>query len=354
MRLTLPAAESVREGKNKMDKFYTVKQASELLHVTGRTVKNWEKAGKISCIRTEGNHRRISQEEIERILKHPIPSPEKPIDTINPSKVKNDPENRILLQPIYLQPPIQSKKKKEEPSGRHNFKNYTYSNTPDTYEITQAKNEVMLIKLRHEKERLLSGETKAQKEMKLVYRKNQWIEKWVQYALWCFPVDRQFELTGDDPEDVIPPDLKLLIKRITAEILRDMDINASDDEIKYLVEFKIVELVRRKTLYPQMKRDAIENALYGLNFPYDMDEYVKIIIKNDIEKILTELPSYDEDKIWDTAERLFNEKIIFYKKLKEHEETIEIEKMQNEIRTAWKVCTEYLSEAVKDLYSKKL
>ena len=43
-------------------------EAAELLHVTTKTIRRWDKAGKISCFRTLGNHRRIRLVEIQRIF----------------------------------------------------------------------------------------------------------------------------------------------------------------------------------------------------------------------------------------------------------------------------------------------
>jgi putative resolvase len=49
--------------------FYLISEAAFLLGVHPTTIRRWDKGGKINCIRTVGNHRRISKEEIERIIK---------------------------------------------------------------------------------------------------------------------------------------------------------------------------------------------------------------------------------------------------------------------------------------------
>jgi len=48
---------------------YSVSEAGVLLGVHPATIRRWDKGGKIKCSRTIGNHRRISKEEIERIIK---------------------------------------------------------------------------------------------------------------------------------------------------------------------------------------------------------------------------------------------------------------------------------------------
>lgn len=47
---------------------YSIGKTAELLGVTIQTVRNWEEQGKIKSIRSAGNHRRFSEDEINRIL----------------------------------------------------------------------------------------------------------------------------------------------------------------------------------------------------------------------------------------------------------------------------------------------
>jgi len=47
---------------------YLISEAAFLLGVHPATIRRWDKDGKIKCSRTVGNHRRISKEEIERII----------------------------------------------------------------------------------------------------------------------------------------------------------------------------------------------------------------------------------------------------------------------------------------------
>ena len=58
------------------DKYLRPEEASKLLKVTVRTLQLWEGAGKITCVRTKGNHRRFLRDDIIAILpseKHPPP-----------------------------------------------------------------------------------------------------------------------------------------------------------------------------------------------------------------------------------------------------------------------------------------
>ena len=47
---------------------FSVSEAGLLLGVHPATIRRWDKGGKIKCSRTIGNHRRISKEEIDRII----------------------------------------------------------------------------------------------------------------------------------------------------------------------------------------------------------------------------------------------------------------------------------------------
>ena len=42
--------------------------AAEILGVSVRTIQRWDKAGKLRCVRTPGDRRRIPMSEVQRIL----------------------------------------------------------------------------------------------------------------------------------------------------------------------------------------------------------------------------------------------------------------------------------------------
>ena len=45
-----------------------ISEAATLIGVSTRTLRRWDKAGKLSCFRTPGNHRRIHFIEVQRIV----------------------------------------------------------------------------------------------------------------------------------------------------------------------------------------------------------------------------------------------------------------------------------------------
>ena len=50
------------------ERLYTIKEAKKLLGVTTWTIQQWDRQGKIRCVRTVGGRRRIPESEIKRIL----------------------------------------------------------------------------------------------------------------------------------------------------------------------------------------------------------------------------------------------------------------------------------------------
>jgi len=72
----------IEEPEEKMDdldikreslgKLYPLKEAARILGVHPMTIKRWEAKGKIKCIKTIGNTRRVPESEIKRILSKQI------------------------------------------------------------------------------------------------------------------------------------------------------------------------------------------------------------------------------------------------------------------------------------------
>jgi excisionase family DNA binding protein len=50
------------------ERVYIIREATKLLGVSAKTIKRWEREGKIKCYRTVGGHRVIPESEITRIL----------------------------------------------------------------------------------------------------------------------------------------------------------------------------------------------------------------------------------------------------------------------------------------------
>ncbi len=79
---------------------YSIGKTAELLGVTIQTVRNWEEQGKIKSIRSVGNHRRFSEDEINRILCLTKPKNEKitlGYARVSTANRKNDLERQIRV-----------------------------------------------------------------------------------------------------------------------------------------------------------------------------------------------------------------------------------------------------------------
>lgn len=61
----------VPERKHVLKTFCTTREAAQLLGVSLRTAQLWTEAGLLEAWKTEGGHRRISRESIERLLVNP-------------------------------------------------------------------------------------------------------------------------------------------------------------------------------------------------------------------------------------------------------------------------------------------
>ena len=59
-----------------MEKYYSIGKVCEILGVTHKTLRRWDKSGKLKPdVRTEGGHRRYSEATLRRFLGKPLPLP---------------------------------------------------------------------------------------------------------------------------------------------------------------------------------------------------------------------------------------------------------------------------------------
>lgn len=70
------------------DSMLTIKQASVLLGVSEQTLRNWEKSGKLIPQRTEGGHRRYSEQQINPLRKKQLSLPEILLPCVTPAKLR--------------------------------------------------------------------------------------------------------------------------------------------------------------------------------------------------------------------------------------------------------------------------
>lgn len=79
--------------------FCTTREASAILGISLRTAQLWVENGLLEAWKTDGGHRRISRQSIERLLVHP-PSREAPADpaTIPPTRQAGDPLSILVVE----------------------------------------------------------------------------------------------------------------------------------------------------------------------------------------------------------------------------------------------------------------
>lgn len=84
----------------------TIDQAAERLGVSKQTLRNWEQAGKVVCIRTEGGHRRYREDHVNELRRKQASMMEILLPCVTPNKLRElgemlmssfGPEDRINL-----------------------------------------------------------------------------------------------------------------------------------------------------------------------------------------------------------------------------------------------------------------
>lgn len=50
------------------DRLLKLKEASLILGVSPRTIRKWDAAGKLTCVRTPGNQRRVRLSDVRRLV----------------------------------------------------------------------------------------------------------------------------------------------------------------------------------------------------------------------------------------------------------------------------------------------
>lgn len=82
------------------DKFYTTREAAERLGVSLRTAQLWSESGLLEAWKTDGGHRRISRESVQRVLEKNQRAEQKQPETMDKLKVIVVEDDNILLR-IY-------------------------------------------------------------------------------------------------------------------------------------------------------------------------------------------------------------------------------------------------------------
>ena len=110
--------------------FYSISKAAKILDVCNKTIRRWDESGKIKVILTPGGHRRISEDEINRIL-----------GERNNKKVEDN--NKILAKNrafIYFR--VSTKKQQSSGNLDRQIERLTQYAQENNYEVVKVFSEV--------------------------------------------------------------------------------------------------------------------------------------------------------------------------------------------------------------------
>ncbi len=66
----------------------TIDQAAERLGISQQTLRNWEKDGKVKCVRTTGGHRRYGEDQINNLRRKQVSMAEIILPMVTPQKLR--------------------------------------------------------------------------------------------------------------------------------------------------------------------------------------------------------------------------------------------------------------------------
>jgi hypothetical protein len=92
-----------------MDKLYSISKTAEILDVTPKTLRIWDKENKLKPILTSGGHRRYRESDINKIMNNAVANQDSLSDLLN---FKKDARITILKNEYYIngldEPPVPS------------------------------------------------------------------------------------------------------------------------------------------------------------------------------------------------------------------------------------------------------
>lgn len=93
-------ANSMSSRKKIPKSFVTTREAARLLGTSLRTVQLWAESGLLSCWKTDGGHRRIPRESVERLLASRV-SPER-VFAGKPTSAEPQPGHEVTAKPLSI------------------------------------------------------------------------------------------------------------------------------------------------------------------------------------------------------------------------------------------------------------
>jgi excisionase family DNA binding protein len=195
----------------------SIGEACQVLGITPQTLRRWEREGKIQCVRTDGGQRRIPKEEAARIIGCP---------------------------PEEIEPPLKipfdlKKKKMEVESIRLDFKKEKAKKALSSMKgnaVRKAREELEILKIQQEKEKVLEDKNRAEDEWKARERRKACVDAWVGYSYKCLdPVPHIFPNLMTEPES-LPLELKVKTRMAVEDFLENLEMTEDFDAVRLQIE----------------------------------------------------------------------------------------------------------------------
>ena len=260
----------------------SIGNACKILGINSQTLRRWEKEGKIKCIWTEGGQRRISQEEVARIMGC---SPEE-------VEVKPREEGSIDLK----------RKEREVKALKLDLKKEKTAKALCRIRgdaVKKARDELEILRIEQAKESLLAEKRREEAERESKEKRDRWVQAWVLFAYKCLdPIPHIFPNLMIKPEQ-IPFELEVRTKKAVKDFLNDVEIGEDIDFLKLEIE-KIAEAIKEDYFKPQWKSKLIEEAISYIDksWPMWLDKDIADALTRKFREILkqnlTGLEDYED------------------------------------------------------------
>jgi excisionase family DNA binding protein len=260
----------------------SIGNACKILGINSQTLRRWEKEGKIKCAWTEGGQRRISQEEVARIMGC---SPEE-------VEVKPREEGGIDLK----------RKEKEVKALKLDLKKEKTAKALCRIRgdsVKKARDELEILRIEQAKESLLAEKRREEVERKSKEKRERWVQAWVTFAYKCLdPIPYIFPNLMIEPEQ-IPLELEVRTKKAVKDFLRDIEPGEDIDFLKLEIE-KIAEAIKEDYFKPYWKSKLVEEAISYIDksWPMWLDKDIAYALTRKFREILkqnlTGLEDYED------------------------------------------------------------
>lgn len=248
----------------------SISEACRLLGINPQTLRRWENAGKVKCAWTEGGQRRVAIEEVARILGC---SPED-IEVESQGKGSVD----LRRKKVEVEAMRLDLKKEKAARALSRIKGDS---------VKKARDELEVLRIEREKERLLASKKEAEAEEEYNKRREGWLNACVQFAYKCLDPVPYIIPSLIPAREPVPLELKVRAKKAVMEFLIPLEMTEDTDAIKLQIE-KIAARLRCDHYKPKWKSDMIEYALSWLSksWPIWIDKRAARVLEESFRSIL--------------------------------------------------------------------